>query len=1852
MGTCISNAAYPIQDATWELRVDVDNALEPDPDPNLSDVENVIRGGPDRRWLHLHRGQPGVERANVTLIIRDGSTTLTHAEAGIQVRYKIRNVSWTGWLSAPFNTIIDVNALNFDSLFPEDGIFHLTVDYQRDPAALGAACPCTNKCDPDTNRCVDWILEEFVPYSCHVHIRRPGFTTTRWTPVGIDEDDPDNPDARNQFPPDPVYINIDDRHFRGYPANATVDPWTGGGNPLLYDLYVELMAPRTDLFLGAPLWWADPAHNNLPFVRVFPPKHSEDHRDLRVQYRHERFPAKDGPRGVGWMSPYVTGEVDSQGRFCFAETSGRIGYLYPDGYIKTVAGWVTSPDKDPIWIYKQTSLIRQNQVLRGTWLNGIWAGEPGGFHTALDTTLDPNDETIWYVPAYEDNCLWKVNLYSFEPHNVTVSVFVGSTSALSGKADGVGTSARFWGPTSAVFDPLRDVIYMTDSNNGRVVRITRAGVVTTLWGQNNAKITYHVEFPYAPPSVISTCGPNWWFNQKCALGASSGVQVGPGGTPDIFVPHAIRVDSQGRVVLMEHGFGTIRQLDPITNEAKVLAYIHMKHVDWDRGWAWMDVDRWGNAGGVDGIYWCKFVGEVFGERHGDDRGDPGCAPSWTYPSGVTSTQNIWKNAPSCSTTQCAWGGTPPSGKDPPYGAKLCSLNTSSNVFSENYGYIPANNTDGKSWLLFNSDFDQFPSSNINRAYDPPHYPWLVAVDRRGAVLFGGAGENGLARLRKRRATDPLAANPSTSWDYYDPYWQGGDIYSYGTPNAYYGGTIDPSIGNKALFGYDGHGYLGLNDTWNMVGVSDNEMLASLWIPQAVRADAQAKSYVVRYLNAAKGTTSPVRPPVMEWDPLCQITNTQRKTCNTPPNTDCYNTVGTCSVGVCSYTQLGDGSTCQSVWICQGGVCVDPGVTCSSAPPCAPLNRQTCTDTNNVCGPCFPNYSGTSGSSNTQCNINCSPPSSCASYNRQSCTTVLNTCGPCLSGYTGTAGSSNTACSIDCSGAPTCAQLNRAACSTVSNTCGSCLSGYTGIAGPSNVACTVNCSPPSSCASYNRQSCTTVVDTCGPCLSGYTGTSGSSNTQCQVDCATAPNCGQLNRQACSTTPNTCDTCLSGYLGTAGPANTACTISCTPNCPSYNRQACTTVPDTCGPCLSGYTGTTGSSNTQCSIDCTGAPNCAAINRQACSTATNTCGSCLTGFIGTTGPSNAADCVVDCTGAPNCANFNRAACSSTANTCGTCLTGYTGAAGPGNTQCTVDCSTAPNCGTLNRAACSATPNTCGSCLSGFGGVQGDSNTMCTAGCSGAPNCVTLNRQACSIVPNTCGPCLTGYTGAAGNANTACTADCSTAPNCATLNRQSCSATPNTCGSCLSGFVGNAGDSNTQCTVNCASAPNCVTLNRQACSATANTCGSCLSGYTGTTGDANTPCTADCSGAPNCGTLNRQACSATPNTCGSCLTGFGGVQGDSNVACVAGCANAPDCASLHRQACTAADTCGSCLTGYNGQAGNANTVCVDNCATMTCTPPTCKTATCSAGVCSFTSQSDGSTCTGGTCTGGSCVLACTALAAPAAGSGTCPITSSGGSCTQLCTIAALTGSTVRSCTNGVWGSLTCVPIPPATCAHPGARPANAVRIEFHASPANCNDLMAAHAILEQSTGAQSDQLQWVCVQCDPAHPDRAVAILDVVPGSNAGNGAPAVIAQGIQSASKDQNSPLVVQAGITSATIQQPGGGGGDNKTMLYIIIGAAIGGFILLVLLIGGGYYWYTHRNASSPPRKVWAEGATELASTSQLSPSVSPIPAESLPETTHAPNATSAGVWSQHYDSNQGAYYWYNAQSGESRWTSPN
>jgi hypothetical protein len=211
-----------------------------------------------------------------------------------------------------------------------------------------------------------------------------------------------------------------------------------------------------------------------------------------------------------------------------------------------------------------------------------------------------------------------------------------------------------------------------------------------------------------------------------------------------------------------------------------------------RGWAWLDVDRWGNAGPKDGIYWYKSVG---GPPEGEEAGGANEVYGWLPPSG----------------------------------------GRSRSVFGH-YVYLP--DSGGPRGLTF-----------------PPHYPWLVAVDPRGALLAAGFGQHGVSRLRARRPGDPRPLEQD-----WQPFEAGRWVWTSGTP------PDSPRIASRSSalkFGWGVHNYLGFADAWALRGDEpDEELLRMFEAPEAVRGDPTARQLWLDYVraNRSSGAEAPPAPP--------------------------------------------------------------------------------------------------------------------------------------------------------------------------------------------------------------------------------------------------------------------------------------------------------------------------------------------------------------------------------------------------------------------------------------------------------------------------------------------------------------------------------------------------------------------------------------------------------------------------------------------------------------------------------------------------------------------------------------------------------------------------------------------------------------------------------------------------------------------------------------------------------------------------------------------------------------------------------------------------------------------------------
>ena len=712
----------------------------------------------DMAWAHLHHGD--AEAETVTLGIYATSPGVTgdgHSSAnlGIEVQYYVHGIAVSDWLKPPYTFQLAVNDPDLDLL--PNGIHDISADVRFNGVNMGAMSTTVASANSASLFTVQNRQGAHVAVGDYVYVRdratlhteqprrvsaRTGdqLTVAPPLPTVPAKDDLVVLMKRNDFYTRPIYLHfhrhpnpngtstlvplIDrdcqyctaadrtgpatsleyvdatKRDIRTWPLDSAAEPWTGVPSALLRpsapDLYQEQLMPHSNLFQCSQMWWEEPPSSpeaGLKFARCLPPKFEEVHTDpwLRVTWAHERFPYRDGGRGVCWISGYAGGMVDTKGNFWFVEPGGRFGKLAPDGTCTTYAGYRVKPDKDPIWITKPLAAIRGNMDFLGTWPAGPLSD---GFRTPLDVAQDPQNTNHFYIAGEGDNLIWKVDI-STSP--ATITVFAGSVNRAAGYTNGTGIAAQFSGPTSVVWDLSGTYLYVADQKNDAIRRIDRSGVVTTVLGQKPGE-------GRLADKIVPKCAATVWG--EAALPTNRSCSRFTGTDPDSFFPMVVRMFSNGDLAVMDLGFNAIRRYVMATDTASALAYFPARfNSAGDIGWSWMDVDRWGKSGPLDGIYF-------------------GCFQCSTIASG---------------------DGTAVAGTR----------------VNEAYGWV---SSAGTAHWIFGPDDDQTPDGFGSYYHsDPPHYYWTSAVDPRGGVILAGGGESGLTRLRKRRATDP---DPQSQVDYF------------------------------------------------------------------------------------------------------------------------------------------------------------------------------------------------------------------------------------------------------------------------------------------------------------------------------------------------------------------------------------------------------------------------------------------------------------------------------------------------------------------------------------------------------------------------------------------------------------------------------------------------------------------------------------------------------------------------------------------------------------------------------------------------------------------------------------------------------------------------------------------------------------------------------------------------------------------------------------------------------------------------------------------------------------------------------------------------------------------------------
>lgn len=205
----------------------------------------------------------------------------------------------------------------------------------------------------------------------------------------------------------------------------------------------------------------------------------------------------------------------------------------------------------------------------------------------------------------------------------------------------------------------------------------------------------------------------------------SAIEAAAGERPDFHYPFCIRVASDGDIILSDVGYGAIRRVDVSTFET---IQISRQVINYQTpgtfyvGWSWLDVDRWGNSGPLDGVYFGTFQG-----------------------------------------SHCL--------EDTENGVSIHP--------NEAYCWSPGDGSvEGK--FIFN-DSTSYPDSwgKINKT-DPPHYFWVMQVIPAGGLYMTGGGEHGITRLRVRKETDLFLDNYAGTPNYENGKWRwisGGNDYT-------------------------------------------------------------------------------------------------------------------------------------------------------------------------------------------------------------------------------------------------------------------------------------------------------------------------------------------------------------------------------------------------------------------------------------------------------------------------------------------------------------------------------------------------------------------------------------------------------------------------------------------------------------------------------------------------------------------------------------------------------------------------------------------------------------------------------------------------------------------------------------------------------------------------------------------------------------------------------------------------------------------------------------------------------------------------------------------------------------------
>lgn len=165
-----------------------------------------------------------------------------------------------------------------------------------------------------------------------------------------------------------------------------------------------------------------------------------------------------------------------------------------------------------------------------------------------------------YVADISDHSIRKISTTG------AVTTLAGTPGSF-GLIDGTGSSARFRGPRALTVDAA-GTVYVADTGNRKVRKITAAGVVTTIantspFGELNG-IAVHSDgqLYLVDGGAVKRLDPNTGTVTTIAGQAVSGLLNGQGTAAKFLVPFALAIDAAGNLYVCDHGNHVVRKVTP------------------------------------------------------------------------------------------------------------------------------------------------------------------------------------------------------------------------------------------------------------------------------------------------------------------------------------------------------------------------------------------------------------------------------------------------------------------------------------------------------------------------------------------------------------------------------------------------------------------------------------------------------------------------------------------------------------------------------------------------------------------------------------------------------------------------------------------------------------------------------------------------------------------------------------------------------------------------------------------------------------------------------------------------------------------------------------------------------------------------------------------------------------------------------------------------------------------------------------------------------------------------------------------------------------------------------------------